>query len=345
MNTYMMALLQKIANKLNSIIVNSSGHLGVVLYNTAGTQVAVASPTSDAVAAAGNGSVSVRAWLYGFNGTSFDRLRSDTTYGLDVDLTRLPKPYPMAVADGDVAGAWTVNKFGAAPSGVQTTVTDIWDRADATPTQQIWLAPTAARIHAIVSTDAADDGSPVGTGARTLRVYGLKTWADSAETSEDITLNGTGAVNTANSYVIIHRMKVLTMGASGPNVGTITATAATDGTVTAVIGPGNGQTEMAIYGIPSTKTAHILRWGCNIDKTVGVATSVDFRLMANENPDVQTVGFLRKDDISLQSTGTSQHERYYQVPYRISGPAIIKIQAIASASDVDAESGFDLIVK
>lgn len=32
----------------------------------------------------------VAAYLYAFNGSTFDRLRSDTSFGLDVDVTRLP---------------------------------------------------------------------------------------------------------------------------------------------------------------------------------------------------------------------------------------------------------------
>lgn len=260
----------------------------------------------------------------------------DGTYGKQAGhLTTSPRhDYYSEIAAGNIAGRATVNKFGAAPSGAQTTATDIWGRADATPTQQIWLAPTAARLHAIASSGTADTGY-------TVRVYGLTSW-DTAETNEDVTLAGTSPVNTAGSYVIIHRMKCIYTAAKTSNAGTITATAATDNSVTAVINPGDGQTEMAIYGVPSTQKALLHRWACSIDKTSAAAVTCDFRLLVNENPNVQTVGFLRKDDMSCQSTGTNQAERNYKLPPVFSGPCIIKVQGIASAADTDAESGFDL---
>jgi len=249
--------------------------------------------------------------------------------------------FALQVARGQVSGITSVNKFGASPDGIQTTLTDIWSRADAAVTQQIWLAPTAARVHAIVSTSTNDDGSPVGTGARTIRVYGLTAW-NATEVNEDITMDGTTPVNTANSYVIIHRMKVLTCGTAGPNVGIITATAATDATVTAEIDVGDGQTEMAIYGVPSIKKALMHRWACQVNKTAAAAATVNFTVRVNENPQTQTTGFLRKNDMSLQSTGSSAHEKVFNIPPVYAGPCIIKIQGIGSAADIDASSGFDL---
>ncbi len=259
-----------------------------------------------------------------------------------IDLRRARRntmrDFGTEVARGKIPGFSSLNKYGHAPSGIQTTDTDIWSRADATPTQQIWLAPTAARIHALVS-DSAND-TAAGTGLRTVRVYGLKTWATS-ETSEVVTMNGTTPVNMADSYVIIYRMVALTWGTTGPNVGTITATAATDNTVTAVIMPGDGQTEMAIFGVPSTQTFFLKRWGVEIDKTSAAAVTVDFQFVVNPSPATLTTAFIRKLDFSLQSNGTSSSSRYYDIPPAYPGPCIIKIQASASAADTDAKSGFD----
>jgi hypothetical protein len=251
-----------------------------------------------------------------------------------------PFSFALEVARGRVGGISSVNKFGSAPSGLQTTATDIWSRANSSATQQIWLPPTTARVHAIVSSSASDDGSPAGVGAQTLRVYGLTAW-NLAEVSEDITLNGTGAVNTVNSYVIIHRMKVLTSGATSINVGTITATAATDTTITAVILPGEGQTEMAIYGVPSVQSFYLTRWYCGVAKASGAAVDADFHLLVNEAPTTNLLNYLYKSDLSLQTTGTSALEKHYDNPVRFSGPCIIKVQGTASANDLDAQSGFD----
>ncbi len=252
-------------------------------------------------------------------------------------------PFELRVPAGEVPGTLAVNKFGHAPSGAQTTATDVWDRADATPTQQIWVAPTQARVHAIVSTDDTDGktGAPSSVGARTLRLWGLTDW-DTAEVSEDITLDGTTSVNTVNSYVIVHRMKVLTSGTTNINVGTISATAATDGTVTAAIRPGVGQTQMAVYGVPSIQTFYMSQMMASINNTTA-QTRLDVELKINESPDVSplNVNFLIKDQVEVQNSGSSFVLRPYAPYQAISGPAIMKIQVFSSTADLDAFAQFD----
>ena len=255
-------------------------------------------------------------------------------------------PSPLEIARGNVTGMSSVNKFGHAPSGIQTTLTDIWFRADGVGapggTQKIWLAPTAARIHTIASDSGADDTG--GTGANSVTVHYLPDW-DTAEATETVTGDLNAGIAMNNAAVIIHRMIVTPQATSTTtNVGTITATAADDATITAGISPLEGQTEMGIYGIPSTQTAYLQRWRANLDKAQGAATSCDFEIRINPNPDVQTLSFIRKHDISLQSSGTTMFESFFNPPLVVPGPAIIKIQAAASADDIDGESAFDLVL-
>jgi hypothetical protein len=236
----------------------------------------------------------------------------------------------------------SINKYGRATNVDSGVDTDIWDRANATDDDDIWTAPTQARVHNIVSSDANDDGSPAGTGMRTMRVYGLTDW-DTREVTEDITLNGTTNVPTANSYVIIHRMHMLTAGASGPNVGIITATAVTDATITAQINAGEGQTQMAVYGVPSTQIAFMTKYYVSAIKTAA-ALRVALSLLVNPIPDAAPGVFVTKHTIGLDTTGNNYLPHDFKPYYRIDGPAIIKMQANASANDTDVSAGFDVIL-
>jgi hypothetical protein len=236
-------------------------------------------------------------------------------------------------------GMKLVDKFGHAPSGIQTTATDVWSRADATPTQQIWLAPTAARVHAIVST-SAEDGAGTLTGALTVEVFGLTSW-DTAETSETVTLDGTTPVNTVSSYVILHRMIVRSSGSAGPNVGVISATAATDSTVTAVILAADGQTEMAIMGVPSAQTFLMYGWYMSAIANISGTVRVDAKILCNEFPEDQPTVFLTKHHESLFGAGTSSHDHKFDVPKVFPGPCIVKIQALSTVADTGLSAGFD----
>ena len=258
------------------------------------------------------------------------------------EMNDLNKDFFLEVAKGNIAGHRLVNKFGNAPSGVQTTTTDLWARADSTTTQQIWLAPTAARIHTISSDSASDTTG--STGANSVTIWYLPDW-DTAEAQETVTGNLNSGVAMSNAAVIINRMAVNPQSTSTTsNAGTIIATAATDSTITAAILPGKGKTQHAIYGIPSTETAYMINWSGSIDKSQGTSSSCDLSVSFNPNPDVQTTVFLREQDVSVQSDGTSLFNRRMANMPIFAGPGIIKIQAIGYANDLDVQSDFDLIL-
>lgn len=251
----------------------------------------------------------------------------------------------LGIARGNVAGMSSVNKFGRNIEVDSGTSADVWDGGKATNgVSLIWVAPTQARIHNIVSSSASDDGDPAGVGARTIRIYGLTDW-DTKETSEDITLNGTTNVATSNSYVIIHRMRVLTKGATSVNVGNISATAATDATVTAQILANEGQTQMAIYGIPSNQTAYLYSYYASMNKSGGaLAGLVDVSLRVNPEPDVELTNFLVRHTVGLQTVGTSAYNHEFKFPKPLAGPAILKAQVASGTNDMDVSAGFDLVL-
>lgn len=260
--------------------------------------------------------------------------RSISMAGVQMTSFR-PQSY-LDIARGKFSALAAVNKFGRNPDIDNAADEDIWDGGGD------WVAPTAARTHDIVSTDANDTSA--GTGARTVRIYGLQTWA-TAESTEDVTLNGTTNVATANSYVIIHRMQVLTVGSGGTNAGNITATAQTDATVTAQLTAGEGQTLMAVYGIPSGITAYGTGWYSSINRQQ-TSGSIDCALLVKTDADQSDSLFRIGHRLGLSVSGTSYVGHAFVPPAPVVGPAIIKVRGItASANNTDVSAGFDLVLE
>ena len=247
--------------------------------------------------------------------------------------------YNLLVSRGLIPGVASVIQIGRAPMGVQTTISDIWNRCDATPTQQIWTQPTVTRVHNIVSTSASD--APAGVGALAVLVTGLTSWS-TAESSEVVVLNGVVSVATVNSYVIIHRMAAIAQATTtnvGINAGIITATAVIDVTITAQIDASQAITQMAIYGIPSTKTFYVDNFAAYLNDSAAAAR-VDVQFRINFNPDVQRFGYANGATLLVQNQGSSAIILDLSLTQPIPGPAIIKIQGIGSAADLDLTAGF-----
>lgn len=251
------------------------------------------------------------------------------------------KDFFFDVARGSFRGLMSVNKFGRTTNADSSTATDIWDGANPTEDDPIWLAPTVAQVHEVDSNDANDANG--GTGAWKVRVYGLRSW-DTAEVFEDITLTGATPVDTVYSYVIIHRIKVLKSGATSSNVGDIFATAKTDGTITAMIIAGQGQTQMAVYGIPSTQNMYVTGFYASIQRVVSSARA-NIELLWCFDVEAQPTVFQVKHTLGLDQTGAGAIAHLYVPPNRFSGPGILKLQTTTSAADVDVSGGFNLVLE
>lgn len=242
------------------------------------------------------------------------------------------------ISEGKDEDRFYMDKFGRTTNADLGIATDIHDGADSG--NIIWDAPTAARVHQVASTSANDDGDPAGTGLQTVTLFGLTSWT-TAEISEVVTLNGLTNVPTANSYVIIHRMRATAYGTAGPNVGIVTATADVDGTVTATMLAGNGSTQMAIYGVPSIQTLYMTDMFCSLLRAGGAGLSADVKLLFNTEADDFVSGYVTIHVNSIIKDGLSGTIKPF-LPYKaIPGPVIVKLQVIASANDSDIFGGFN----
>ncbi len=242
--------------------------------------------------------------------------------------------YLIDVARGDVQGVSAINKFGRNDDIDTGSVPEtVWSHGG------VWVPPTAARTHAIVSSDVAD--AAAGTGARTIRIFGLDSaWA---EQTEDITMNGTTPVNTASTYTRIFRMYVLTSGSGEKNAGTITATAATDGTVTAEIPVGESQTQMAVWTVPAGKTIYMVAGFISLHRPGSTADSmVDSNLYGTFGLDTATPTRRLLQSLGMSTRGTSMVNYQWNLPKTITGPCDLEIVVTyVTDNNMKVSAGFD----
>lgn len=158
-----------------------------------------------------------------------------------------PRDFLLEVAKGTIPGHALRNLFGV-NLDVDLTSETIWSAGG------IYVFPTAARIHSVVSTSALDTAA--GTGARTVRLEGLDTTG--VTITETVILAGVVPVLTVASFLRINSFVVLTAGTGGFPAGIITATAAVDTTVSAQIEVGKNVANQLVYTVPLAKRAILL---------------------------------------------------------------------------------------
>lgn len=130
-------------------------------------------------------------------------------------MTFIPnKDFRYSVAEGNVNGASTVNKFGY-NDDVDSGSEEIIAKFGGT-----FLIMTGADNLDIVSSSVNDTAA--GTGARSVFISGID--GSGEPVSEIVAMAGTSNATTVNTYVGVNRMYVLSSGSLGYNDGTITVT-------------------------------------------------------------------------------------------------------------------------
>ena len=204
------------------------------------------------------------------------------------------RSFPRAtVAAGIISGFTSIRKFGI----------NI-DIDTGTPPATIWRGSPAlypwqdsSFSAEVVSSSTADTSD--GTGARTVRIQGLD--ADWNFQTEDITLNGQTAVDSALTWRRINRAFVLTAGSGATNAGTITVRLDGAGATQATIAAGLAQSQVCVYTVPAGHTVSIEALGSSIVRASNSA-NIEIGLLTREPGGV----FRLRDQIGLRSAATSR---------------------------------------
>ncbi len=200
---------------------------------------------------------------------------------------------------------------------------DIWDAGG------LYVPPTEARVHNIVSSSTSDDTG--GTGAITVDIIGLD--GSSLTIDETVTLDGTTPVATSNSFTFIREMTVATVGSGGSNVGVITATAVTDATVSAQINAAINRTRAALYVCPVNKDAYVTTIDLSIISGTAASTA-DFERLIQGTFNTAASPFVRETPIRL-TVGDMLQTEFHPYLKLVSGEFMkLQIRAV-SANDTE----------
>jgi len=169
----------------------------------------------------------------------------------------------------------------------------------------------------VASTDNTNDTGG-GTGALTVRVFGLDSSGDLA--TEDVTMTGTTEVNTVATFSAVFQLLVLTTGSNNANTGTLYC-----GTGTFTVGvPAVRMLSMEIghnislsgyYVVPNAKTLVLRQFiatvgSSNKDVTVTIETSSDGGSQwATQGPFGLEAGDFTTDIIALPAFPAGTHFR------------------------------------
>ena len=157
------------------------------------------------------------------------KFTSQTQYGKN-------EAFDLQVARGQVDGHEVLGVFGYSSGTPNTGFIAAWENNSA------YTFPTVASTMLVTSSSASDT-------AVTILISGLD--ANYARISELVTLTGTSAVTTANTYWRINSVSTT----AGNAVGTVYVKNA-GGSVYAQITIGSGRTNMSIYTVPAGYTAY-----------------------------------------------------------------------------------------
>ena len=223
----------------------------------------------------------------------------------------------LDIARDAISNSKIIHKFGANFDIDQASDPEtVWSGGELYP----WSAFATAQTLYCLSTSASDTA--------VLTIQGLDSNYD--EQTEAVTLTGTSAVTTTNTFIRVFRMTY----EDGVNAGDITVrTVSATGTVVAQINTGLSQTLMAVYTVPAGHTAYMV--------------SLDVSIDSNKN--AQLIMYHRNFNKPFRVAhiaGATGHYRYdFHAPLRVTEKTDIDIRIDrVSGNDTRVTANFDLVL-
>jgi hypothetical protein len=232
---------------------------------------------------------------------------------------------------GLVPGFEALLKFGRNSDVSAAADEDIWEGGG----DYVW--PTTAERLSLVST--SDQDAAGGTGCATVEVFGLDVNYD--EISEVVALDGTTPVLTTLEYLRAPRGICRSPGSTSTtdeNAGIITATQETSAIELFRITAGQGQTLLAVFTVPGTKTMLVNRFYATVGRQAASALSAE--LITRPNGEC----FQIKRSANANTQGSTSAEENLDPPLAIPSKADVKVRAGVSGNNIVVNGGFDAVL-
>jgi hypothetical protein len=248
---------------------------------------------------------------------------------------------PVSVGDvviNDTNGEWgTVNSIDSETELTHTVMTS------ASTVQTI--LPVNQRNHANESGDSYRVATSTSTGAGVIHIEGLTdsgggVWEVVTET---IVMNGQTDVAITKTFVRLYRGFVLHAGASEMNEGNITVEVDATTNAGIYIATGDGQTQHAIFTVPSGTTGFFLKGYVGLGSRANPQTagSAVFTWRARINNGATGV-FAIKGQVEVMTTGSQFWIYEYAVPVAIPEKTDVIIRCDSTTADMGVIGAFDL---
>jgi hypothetical protein len=254
----------------------------------------------------------------------FNRL-DDFLSQVATEVNDMQVPFYTRVAQGTVPGYSSFSVFGYNPD-VDQTEESVWPDGGVVP------HPTTDSQLTIVSTSTDDDGSPAGTGARTVYIEGLD--ENYEIVSETVTMNGTTGVTTTNSYMYVNQFYVVTVGTGGANAGEITAKVST--TLYDLIATGYNTRTTAHYCVPAGYTAYLSEGIFTAGQDSGTTGVTGY--LKQHGPD----GIVRVGAVVAINNGSVQYD--FANPYVVPEKNCIGASAVGSSNNNLISAYFNILL-